>query len=217
MRWRLTLSLIGVCSLCSGCSLVGQAVHDVAFGVSLRTSDVLECARNRKVAREVFAEIRKAHPAQGYSEDYARGFEDGFAEYLFNGRTGGPPPLPPPCYLDLSYETPAGYHAVQDWFAGFRHGVAEAQGSGYRRLITLPSSRPGVGLAPYPYSRPEYMPEPVPDPLLAQPGAVKAVPNSSEGPPTLPSPRKETGMPDAADAVPRQPQRLPPPSPLPRE
>jgi hypothetical protein len=87
------------------------------------------------------AEMDEA-PARPYSPDYAMGFKDGFADYLYAGGTGEPPPLPPRYYWKMRYETPDGHQAMEDWFAGFRHGAGVARASGYREWVTIASSVP---------------------------------------------------------------------------
>jgi hypothetical protein len=74
------------------------------------------------------------------SADFERGFKDGFADYLDFGGIGEPPPLPPRTYWKNRYQSPAGYAAVEDWFAGFRQGAADAEASGWRNYATVPSS-----------------------------------------------------------------------------
>src|SRR5205807_2557372 len=74
-----------------------------------------------------------------HSEDYAQGFKDGYAEYLYRGGDGEPPLLPPKRYRHVRYQTPQGYMAAEDWFAGYRHGAAVAHHTGARRWITGPT------------------------------------------------------------------------------
>jgi hypothetical protein len=74
------------------------------------------------------------------SKDYAEGFKDGFIDYLQFGGSGQPPYAPPKRYWGPNYRTPEGYRAIEDWFAGFRHGVTAAKESGYRPWVTLPSA-----------------------------------------------------------------------------
>ena len=84
----------------------------------------------------------KANPDHPYSVDYRRGFVDGFADYLYAGGSGEPPVVPPWRYRKASYETPEGYAAIEDWFAGFRHGANVALASGLRNLVVLPVALP---------------------------------------------------------------------------
>src|SRR5207253_39443 len=73
-----------------------------------------------------------------------------------------PPPLPPACYRAVRYQTPEGYRAIEDWFGGFRHGVAAAREGGYRDYVTGPSSF----RAPLPDHSPSAPPEATPPATL---------------------------------------------------
>src|SRR5439155_20779353 len=94
------------------------------------------------LAEAAWQEITKANPDPSYSPDYVCGFKDGFADFLYAGGTGEPPPLPPRQYWKIKYETAEGHQAIEDWFAGFRHGASVAQTTGYRQWVTIPSSLP---------------------------------------------------------------------------
>jgi hypothetical protein len=54
------------------------------------------------------------------------------------------PPVPPERYRRKRYMTPEGCAAVEDWFAGFRHGAATAMASGLRNLVVIPVQCPPV-------------------------------------------------------------------------
>ena len=96
--------------------------------------------RNRCLADQAWGEVVLGNPAFCASPDYAYGFVEGFADYLYAGGSGQPPPVPPREYWKASYETPAGRAAIEQWFAGFQHGVAVCQARGYRSLAVLPAS-----------------------------------------------------------------------------
>ena len=103
---------------------------------------VYEIHRDYGLAETAWQEITKANPDPSYSPDYVCGFKDGFADFLYAGGTGEPPPLPPRQYWKIKYETAEGHQAIEDWFAGFRHGASVAQTTGYRQWVTIPSSLP---------------------------------------------------------------------------
>lgn len=139
------------CLLASGCHLVyherNGVVSDAVRTVvrepkvfPLQKNDYLERLRNRWLARRAWTEMRAANPAQEYSNDYCRGFKDGFADYLYEGGTGEPPDLPPRHYWRLGYQTPSGRQAIGEYFDGFRHGAAAGQASGLRQYTTVPSA-----------------------------------------------------------------------------
>src|SRR5262245_28925346 len=52
------------------------------------------------------------------------------------------PPVPPNRYRRKRYMTPEGVAAVEDWYAGFRHGAATAMASGLRNLVVIPVQCP---------------------------------------------------------------------------
>jgi hypothetical protein len=89
-----------------------------------------------------------------YSQDYAVGFKQGLADYVERGGSGDAPPVPPPHYWKTRFQTPQGYHAMEDWFAGFRHGAAVAREGGYRNFIVIPSSNMVPALS-YPPAHPD--------------------------------------------------------------
>jgi len=145
MKMKLTLSILGVCLLGQGCGPIALATRSLVIEpihYCLTTHNILEMHRNYKLAEESWETITNAAPGHVYSSDYADGFKEGFADYLYAGGTGEPPPLPPRHYWRSKYETPQGHQAIEDWFDGYRHGVAMAQQSGYRQWVTIPSSVP---------------------------------------------------------------------------
>ena len=145
MRKRLWFVLIGLSLAGSGCSLVTDATCLTIYTVRQTTEDFGESVRNRKWAASAWEETKRADLHKTYSEDYASGFKDGFGHYLYQGGNGEPPPLPPAHYRRVRYQTPQGYKAIEDWFAGFRHGAAAARQGGYRYWITGPSALRGPG------------------------------------------------------------------------
>jgi hypothetical protein len=155
MRRRLCFILLGLSWLVSGCSLVTDATCLTIFSVRQTAEDFSEGVRNRKWAELAWEDARRADLHHAYSEDYANGFKDGFAHYLYRGGHGEPPPLPPLHYRKVRYQTPQGYKAIEDWFAGFRHGADAARQSGYRYWITGPSAlRAPTPWAPLPIAEP---------------------------------------------------------------
>src|ERR1019366_8895716 len=77
---------------------------------------------------------------QAFPKDYAKGFKDGFVDYLQFGGSGQPPYVPPKQYWGPRYRTPAGYQSMEDWYARFRHGAATAHQSAYPQFVRLPSA-----------------------------------------------------------------------------
>lgn len=176
--------VIGLLPLGAGCQLpIGSGLEIARYAsrnlveapIDAR-DDCLERERERHLGEQVWADLGKAHPEQPYSVHYGRGFVDGFADFLYAGGNGEPPVMPPWRYRRASYETPEGTQAVEDWFAGWRHGARMAQASGLRNLVITPAS----ALPPPP-----------------SPARMQASPERHE---TLPPPRKvpATDMPGTA-------------------
>ncbi len=178
MRVSFALLGIGLGLLGAGCSLVQNATCLMTNRVTEFCDDCSERRRNELWAEEAWAKVCKHSENRGYSEDYGEGFKTGFADFVYQGGDGEPPPLPPKSYRTLRYQTPQGYQAVQDWFAGFRHGAAAAREGGQRQWVTGPSSLP----APAPVFRtpradtPAYpvvspLPEVLPPPRTTSPSS----------------------------------------------
>jgi hypothetical protein len=141
MRVPFTLWLVGLSCLCSGCSLFCDSAGLLTYKMRQAVDDCFEQLRNQRWAEAAWDQVCQGNRSQQpYSDDYACGFKYGFADYLYQGGTGEPPLLAPGRYRSLRYQTAAGYLAVQDWFAGYRHGAATARQSGLRSWVTGPTS-----------------------------------------------------------------------------
>jgi hypothetical protein len=138
MRPLLVFAVLGLCLPSMGCQLCVNGPRNILFELCDRTSDLAESKRNRRLAREAWADECAAKPDNEFSEDYAAGFEDGFVDYLEAGETAEPLPMLPAHYQKLRYQTPEGTRAIEDWVDGFRHGAAAAQEGGYREQVILP-------------------------------------------------------------------------------
>src|SRR5262249_47332458 len=121
MRPAYALTLLGWCVLCPGCALVEDGCRNVCVALSTPIELHRENARNRQWAEATWQQVYASGPWPR-TEDYACGFKDGYAEYLFRGGDGEPPLVAPLRYRSVRYQTPAGYQAAEEWFAGYRHG-----------------------------------------------------------------------------------------------
>jgi hypothetical protein len=152
--------------------------------------DARERRRNWKCAEGSWTQIRSTDP-HAYSPDYGQGFKEGFAEYLYSGKEDSPA-LAPAHYRRFSYQTPQGYHAIEDWFAGYRRGVAAAIETGYRRLVTAPVSAPLATASSEPVIARVKGPASPPEPILTPPRSVtparEAIPPVKFGTPQTRSP-----------------------------
>jgi hypothetical protein len=139
MRPAHALWLLGLSIALSGCALVEDASRNIHVACATPREERQEKARNQEWAEEAWQTVCKDAGASGHSPDFAQGFKDGFAEYLFRGGNGELPLAAPLRYRDVGYQNPQGYQAIQDWFEGYRLGSARAHDSGARKWITGPS------------------------------------------------------------------------------
>jgi hypothetical protein len=164
--------------LSPGCQLAALTAENLAATLCSCTDKAVDCTGELCLADRAWKEVRKSNPETAYSIYYARGFRDGYMDYLNEGGDGEPPPVPPPCYWSSLYHSPAGHQAVEDWFAGFRHGAALAKASGYRANIVVAVSDLGPGANAGPAAPP--------DAFAAEPGPAGVEPAPAE---VLPPPR----------------------------
>jgi hypothetical protein len=114
----------------------------------------------------------------------------GFVDYLDANGTGEPPAAPPKRYDRSRYETPAGQRAIEDWFAGFRHGARAAQASGYRPAVVLPLALPPRHVRdPYPLALPSVPDEQSPAEPLPSPRVLPQPNRSTNAAPSPDAPR----------------------------
>ncbi len=136
-RW---LIMFALCPLAMGCQLADNAAHNLTYEAKLTTAETLERCNYEKLARAAWETMERTGACGAFSKDYADGFTDGFVDYLQFGGSGQPPYVPPKRYWSPHFRTPEGHQAIEQWYAGFRRGVAAAHQSGYREWVTLPSA-----------------------------------------------------------------------------
>ncbi|TWT96163.1 hypothetical protein Pla108_32500 [Botrimarina colliarenosi] len=102
-----------------------------------REDDLASLATYQSWADEAWAETGACCPASCLEIDYAWGFREGFAQYVYAGGTGEPPAMPPRPYWQVDQRTAEGAAAVNSWFAGYRHGASVAREGGYRAATTV--------------------------------------------------------------------------------
>jgi len=144
MRGLRFIVVLSLCSLNTGCLLLTGARNLLVEPVAQYTLECFEFKRNETLAVNAWQAVCAMYPENHFSIHYAEGFRQGFVDYLNAGGTGAPPPVPPRKYWGVRYETPQGHSAMQDWFAGFRHGSDAAAESGYRQFVVLPTPIPPV-------------------------------------------------------------------------
>ena len=97
-------------------------------------------SQNRRLARDAWKEIEKEFPGRAVSADHAKGFREGFANFLDYGGSGLPPVLPPRRHWRTKQRSSAHRLATEEWFDGFAHGTTVARQSGLRELVIVPAS-----------------------------------------------------------------------------
>jgi hypothetical protein len=209
MRSLRALFLFSLGLLSCGCALVEDSGRNIGLCFTRSREARQEWRRNYRWADRAWAETCAAHGGSAPSKDYETGFKDGFAEYLYRGGNGEPPLVAPLRYRRLCYQSPQGYRAIDDWFAGYRHGSTVAKASGAREWITGPSSlHPWGGSAkpPGPPVSPELdpgNPEKAPAPDLPSPRPLPETQRPKQtAPSTQPSPPLES--PDKASELPAE-------------
>jgi hypothetical protein len=98
----------------------------------------------RRRAEGAWAEVCGIPGRRLFSHAYHDGFVEGFIDYVEAGGSGEPPYLPPFRYRLTKYRSADGVAVIEDWYAGFRHGAAVAQGSGLRELNVVPLPGPAI-------------------------------------------------------------------------
>ena len=209
---RLSL-LIGLSVLATGCSGLENAPHPLVrdhlqYGV--KSNEHRKWSRVRKLADQNWA-MHCGTGGVASSPDYAQGFKDGFADQLYYGGPCTAPSVPPKRYWNDHYRSPAGYQAIQQWYAGFREGAYASRISGQRQLATIPSDHGESYLA----GMPQYA-EPLPHRQPTPAGPPQTTGSQATGPQTtspqqIPAPM--SNGPTPADSTPTAPQ--PPQNPLP--
>jgi hypothetical protein len=195
MMRAVLLILVLISSVLScGCQLFVRGTRNLIVApLNDYTVECYEYRRNRALADAAWEETAGHMLTAPVSTDYVIGFKQGYVDYLEAGGPGEPPPVPPRYYWGFRYQTPDGQAAIQDWFAGFRHGTEAALASGYRRSIVIPSSgRTGLD-RPYREAAAGGVSDPAHRPM--PPGAEQLPVLPREGPAPAPAPESPKASP----------------------
>jgi hypothetical protein len=210
MRGMLVFCLVGFGFACQGCAPLWQSARTSLLQPVINSrvwTEMRECHRNRELAESAWGDYVSKHAGtMECAKDLESGFKQGFADFLYSGGTGAPPPVPPRCYWNYCYETPEGHKAIEAWFAGFRAGAESAKESGYRKLVLVPASTCLPSMAP----QTPQLPPPSPS---AAPGMLPAPTTSKEE--ELPVPRQAPNSAGPIIGDPPNLDTLPPPPPVP--
>ena len=144
-RWPLWLVFGLLFASNTGCT-VWHAVRQKSFQeprhYTMRRDEKHELGIYRGWAEQAFDEYAPASASPVYRD----GFLSGFADFVFAGGSGEPPPVPPRKYLKIGYRADDRRTELDQWTAGFRAGALAADQGGYRRRVLDPIARRVVGL-----------------------------------------------------------------------
>ena len=155
--------------------------------------------------------LQGRNPGQQFSDDFASGFAEGYADYLDGGGTTAPPALPPRSY----WANRDCRQAAVDWLDGFHAGAQLARSTGLRQVIVVPTvSAINCGAVPVysaccapmntPAPNSPFVPETVPAP--APKNEPPAVPAPSSLPAAPAPPRQTSLIPESLPTAPMPPQ-----------
>lgn len=134
------LALLALLAASSGCTVCHYARLTAVEEPKLfdhKQDDAASMAAYRALADQAWAESGACCPESCLAGDYAWGFREGFADYVYAGGSGEPPAVPPRPYWQLDLRSAEGAAAVESWFSGYRHGARVAREGGYRRTATI--------------------------------------------------------------------------------
>jgi hypothetical protein len=124
-------------------SFVCQSIRNVVQS-PIRDLDEVRFIKFTKVQAEKSWDQFCHSSGLSFRDPYHRGFVEGFIDYVQAGGNGEPPYLPPFRYRATPFRSAENASAIEDWYAGFRHGAAVAKESGLRELNYVPL--PGYGI-----------------------------------------------------------------------
>ncbi len=137
MRFKAVVCCAGLAPL-AGCNLAYYTGYNLANLTVTRVDEYKLSKRLRAEARAAWREVCNQYPGRAFSDEFVDGFEEGYADYLENGRAAQPPAVPPPRYRRSRYLTPEGHARIRDYFAGFKYGADVAVATGRREFLTVP-------------------------------------------------------------------------------
>jgi hypothetical protein len=168
MRFSRLMASLVIAAVGPGCSLVCLGTSGVAGEARLSLIHKQLHSRARQLADQAWEELRSTDSAVAQSEDYERGFKDGFVRTVWWGPEEAPV-VPPSGYWSARYQSPEGHQAIADWAEGFRRGVSVALQSGAAMSLKLPSSTSQTLPAGAPAAA-HLAPVPAPSPTVPVPG-----------------------------------------------
>lgn len=205
MRWFRLLALLGAAAA-PGCNLIYSGTSGVAGEVKIAVTHHHLVQRARQQAKAAWKEVIVANPSATLTEDFARGFEDGYVRTVWWGPEDSPI-VPPSEYWSAHYQNAKGRQAIAQWIEGFRHGVKVAQETGMALSVKLPGpglkapepDQAALPVLPFPERKSEFGTEeeklPAPRPLPAGPVGKVSKPKDGARIQTAPVAKKEPAAP----------------------
>jgi hypothetical protein len=137
MRFKAVLCCAGLAPL-AGCNMAYYASYNLVNDSVTQLDEHKLSKRLRAEARAAWREVCRQYPGRTFSDEFTDGFQEGYADYLENGRVAQPPAVPPVRYRRSRYLTPEGHALIKDYFAGFKYGADVAVATGRREFLTVP-------------------------------------------------------------------------------
>lgn len=128
LRHTAQAALLVVASMfCSGCvSMAGLQDMHFSYCNKYRASEAWKCSFNSTQRKSL-------------SDDFEKGFKQGYYDTAMN-KDCRLPPVAPPKYWSARYQSCEGQCKVQDWFRGYQHGIAAAQSYSCPDYVEVPVS-----------------------------------------------------------------------------
>jgi hypothetical protein len=173
---------MGLCLFAAGCRLPEAITENLASTTCLVSDDLRAKLYYRHLAGAAWREFQADDPEHADSADFAKGFKQGFADYLDAGGDSSRGRLPPQRYWKTRYQTPEGRSAIDSWFAGFKAGAQAAKASGYRDYVVIPVADWGPGAPESPALAPGAL-----GPVSGLPAPGRALPTGRLAPIPVPA------------------------------
>ena len=147
MRIKRLVCVVGLCTVFAGCSMYESGVRTMVTdpcSYCIHDQEHLRSKATIAWPRRSGAKSRRTARANSFPAIMRGASRTVLLIIWTREEPGEPPALPPRDYWNEHHAYPEGRQAIQDWFAGFRHGAAVARASGCRQYAVIPSSVAGV-------------------------------------------------------------------------
>jgi hypothetical protein len=134
---RLALA-VGLVAAQAGCNMYLNFARNLINEPAQTLDNVEVQHRAKKYAVDAWRDFQKHYPGQEFSDDYAQGYKDGFADFLVHGYTNQVPAEPPVRFRRNRNFNPEGRQGAEEYFAAFAEGSEAARASGLRNYLVVP-------------------------------------------------------------------------------